>query len=63
MNPNLSSALMYAHLNFKVFPLIVNSKNVQVLKSRLNERQRMKRLYKTGFLILVIMSVLELVMG
>lgn len=37
MNPNLSSALMYAHLNFKVFPLKVNSKSGQVLKSWLNE--------------------------
>ncbi|MFQ9922020.1 MAG: bifunctional DNA primase/polymerase [Beduini sp.] len=37
MNPTLNSALMYAHLNFKVFPLKVNSKNGQVLKSWLKE--------------------------
>ena len=37
MNPNLSSALMYAHHNFKVFPRKVNSKSGQVLKSWLNE--------------------------
>lgn len=37
MNPILNSALMYAHLNFKVFPLKVNSKNGQVLKSWLKE--------------------------
>lgn len=37
MNSNLSSSLVYAHHNFKVFPLKVNSKSGQVLKSWLNE--------------------------
>lgn len=33
MNPKLTSALMYAQYHFKVFPLKVNSKSRQVLKS------------------------------
>lgn len=33
MNPKLTSALMYAQYHFKVFPLKVNSKSGQVLKS------------------------------
>jgi len=37
MKSLLNEALFYAHLNFKVFPLKVNSKSGQVLKSWLNE--------------------------
>lgn len=40
---------MYAHLNFKVFPLKVNSKNIQVLKSRLNETTTDEKIIQNWF--------------
>lgn len=49
MNPILNSTLMYAHLNFKVFILKVNSKNGQVLKSWLNEATTDEKIIQNWF--------------
>lgn len=62
MNPKLTSALMYAQYHFKVFPLKVNSKSGQVLKSWKEEATTDQDTIMNWFLIPTTMSVLEPVM-